>query len=172
MNEYSSVSFCHTLVTYFQWLRHYCRVSAQMKRGKWYCVYKPHQAVNVRGFINPIWCLGVNCTYPIFVLFFSLHFFFFSQGMQIRERAHCAYSVFPFIKKKKLPVSCLSWPVCHESFLTLVCSLLLFSKRISFLPVLKPCLVLFLCFLLTNWCLPFTPCLKPCLHFLPQFLDP
>ena len=65
MNEYGSVSFCHTLVTYFQWLRHYCSVSAEMKRGKWYCVYKPHLAVNMRGFINPIRCLGVkksSCT--------------------------------------------------------------------------------------------------------------
>ena len=35
------------------------------------------------------------------VLFFTLHFFSFSQGMQTRERAHCACSVFPFIKKKK-----------------------------------------------------------------------
>ena len=35
------------------------------------------------------------------VLFFTLHFFSFSQGMQTRERAHCARSVFPFIKKKK-----------------------------------------------------------------------
>ena len=33
---------------------------AQMKRGKWYCVYKPHPAVNVRGFINPIRRLGVK----------------------------------------------------------------------------------------------------------------
>ena len=31
-----------------------------MKRGKWYCVYKPHPAVNVRGFINPILRLGVK----------------------------------------------------------------------------------------------------------------
>ena len=60
MNEYGSVSFCHTLVTYFQWLRHYCRVSAQMKGGKWYCAYKPHPAVNLRGFINPIRHLGVK----------------------------------------------------------------------------------------------------------------
>ena len=30
-----------------------------------------------------------------------LQFFSFSQGMQTRERAHCARSVFPFIKKKK-----------------------------------------------------------------------
>ena len=34
---------------------------------------------------------------PIYVL---LHFFSFFQGMQTRERAHCARSVFPFIKKK------------------------------------------------------------------------
>ena len=34
-------------------------------------------------------------------LFFTLHFFSFSQGMQTRERAHCARSVFPFIKKTK-----------------------------------------------------------------------
>ena len=36
------------------------------------------------------------------VLFFTLHFFSFSQGMQTRERAHCARSVFPFIKKKDI----------------------------------------------------------------------
>ena len=35
------------------------------------------------------------------VLFFPLHFFSFSQGMQTRERAHYAHSVFPFIKKEK-----------------------------------------------------------------------
>ena len=35
------------------------------------------------------------------VLFFSLPFFSFSWGMQTRERAHCARSVFPFIKKKE-----------------------------------------------------------------------
>ena len=35
------------------------------------------------------------------VLFFLLHFFSFFQGMQTRERAHCARSVFPFIRKKK-----------------------------------------------------------------------
>ena len=40
--------------------------------------------------------------YFTIVLFFTLHFFSFSQGMQTRERAHCARSVFPFIKKKKL----------------------------------------------------------------------
>ena len=39
------------------------------------------------------------------VLFFTLHFFSFSQGMQTRERAHCARSVFPFIKKKKSTAS-------------------------------------------------------------------
>ena len=39
--------------------------------------------------------------YFTIVLFFTLHFFSFSQGMQIRERAHCARSVFPFIRKKK-----------------------------------------------------------------------
>ena len=38
--------------------------------------------------------------YFTIVLFFKLHFFSFSQGMQTRERAHCARSVFPFIKKK------------------------------------------------------------------------
>ena len=38
--------------------------------------------------------------YFTIVLFFTLHFSF-SQGMQTRERAHCARSVFPFIKKKK-----------------------------------------------------------------------
>ena len=37
--------------------------------------------------------------YFTIVLFFTLHFFSFSQGMQTRERAHCARSVFPFIKK-------------------------------------------------------------------------
>ena len=40
--------------------------------------------------------------YFTIVLFFTLHFFSFSQGMQTRERAHCARSVFPFIKKKKI----------------------------------------------------------------------
>ena len=39
--------------------------------------------------------------YFTIVLFFTLHFFSFSQGMQTRERAHCARSVFPFIKEKK-----------------------------------------------------------------------
>ena len=39
--------------------------------------------------------------YFTIVLFFTLHFFSFSQGMQTQERAHCARSVFPFIKKKK-----------------------------------------------------------------------
>ena len=39
--------------------------------------------------------------YFTIVLFFTLNFFSFSQGMQTRERAHCARSVFPFIKKKK-----------------------------------------------------------------------
>ena len=39
--------------------------------------------------------------YFTIVLFCTLHFFSFSQGMQTRERAHCARSVFPFIKKKK-----------------------------------------------------------------------
>ena len=39
--------------------------------------------------------------YFTIVLFFTLHFFSYSQGMQTRERAHCARSVFPFIKKKK-----------------------------------------------------------------------
>ena len=39
--------------------------------------------------------------YFTIVLFFTLHFFSFSQGMQTRERAHCARSVFPFVKKKK-----------------------------------------------------------------------
>ena len=39
--------------------------------------------------------------YFTIVLFFTLHFFSFSQGMQTRERANCARSVFPFIKKKK-----------------------------------------------------------------------
>ena len=39
--------------------------------------------------------------YFTIVLFFTLHFFSFSQGLQTRERAHCARSVFPFIKKKK-----------------------------------------------------------------------
>ena len=40
--------------------------------------------------------------YFTIVLLFTLHFFSFSQGMQTRERAHCARSVFPFIKKKKI----------------------------------------------------------------------
>ena len=39
--------------------------------------------------------------YFTIILFFTLHFFSFSQGMQTRERAHCVRSVFPFIKKKK-----------------------------------------------------------------------
>ena len=39
--------------------------------------------------------------YFTIVLFFTSHFFSFSQGMQTRERAHCARSVFPVIKKKK-----------------------------------------------------------------------
>ena len=39
--------------------------------------------------------------YFTIVLFFTLHFFSFSQGMQTRERAHCARSVFPFVKKKE-----------------------------------------------------------------------
>ena len=39
--------------------------------------------------------------YFTIVLFFTLHFFSFSQGMQTRERAHCGRSVFPFIKKEK-----------------------------------------------------------------------
>ena len=43
--------------------------------------------------------------YFTIVLLFTLHFFSFSQGMQTRERAHCARSVFPFIKKKKKKVS-------------------------------------------------------------------
>ena len=34
-----------------------------MERGKWFCVYKPHSAVNVRGFINPIRHLGFNVTF-------------------------------------------------------------------------------------------------------------
>ena len=53
------------------------------------------------------------------VLFFTLHFFSFSQGMQTRERAHCARSVFPFInKKKKLCVSvCIAInPTCRSYF--------------------------------------------------------
>ena len=44
--------------------------------------------------------------YFTIVLFFTLHFFSFSQGMQTRERAHCARSVFPFIKKKKKKIIC------------------------------------------------------------------
>ena len=39
--------------------------------------------------------------YFTIVLFFTLHFFSYSQGMETRERAHCARSVFPFIIKKK-----------------------------------------------------------------------
>ena len=42
--------------------------------------------------------------YFTIVLFFTLHFFSFSQGMQTREGARCARSVFPFIKKKKKKV--------------------------------------------------------------------
>ena len=38
----------------------------------------------------------------IFYKIVLLHFFSFFQGMQTRERAHFARSVFPFIKKKKL----------------------------------------------------------------------
>ena len=47
--------------------------------------------------------------YFTIVLLFTLHFFSFSQGMQTRERAHCARSVFPFIKKKKKNGSVGSW---------------------------------------------------------------
>ena len=43
--------------------------------------------------------------YFAIVLFFTLHFFSFSQGMQTLERAHCARSVFPFIKKKKKKIN-------------------------------------------------------------------
>ena len=48
--------------------------------------------------------------YFTIVLFFTLHFFSFSQGMQTRERAHCARSVFPFIKKKKKKTGIQIWP--------------------------------------------------------------
>ena len=48
--------------------------------------------------------------YFTIVLFFTLHFFSFSQGMQTRERAHCARSVFPFIKKKKKKNHLLGFP--------------------------------------------------------------
>ena len=48
--------------------------------------------------------------YFTIVLFFTLHFFSFSQGMQTRERAHCARSVFPFIKKKKKKKNCMLSP--------------------------------------------------------------
>ena len=34
-------------------------------------------------------------------LFCTFHYISFSQGMQTRERSHCARSVFPFIKKKR-----------------------------------------------------------------------
>ena len=40
-------------------------------------------------------------SFYIFYKIVLLHFFSFFQGMQTRERAHCARSVFPFIKKKK-----------------------------------------------------------------------
>ena len=42
----------------------------------------------------------INSFY-IFYIIVLLLFFSFFQGMQTRERAHCARSVFPFIKKKK-----------------------------------------------------------------------
>ena len=40
-------------------------------------------------------------SFQIFYKIVLLHFFSFFQGMQTRERAHFARSVFPFIKKKK-----------------------------------------------------------------------
>ena len=39
-----------------------------MKCRKWFCVYKPHPAVNVRGFINPIRHLGVNYSQALMLL--------------------------------------------------------------------------------------------------------
>ena len=43
--------------------------------------------------------------YFTIVLFFTLHFFSFSQGMQTRERAHCARSVPIHEKKKKKKIN-------------------------------------------------------------------
>ena len=57
--------------------------------------------------------------YFTIVLFFTLHFFSFSQGMQTRERAHCARSVFPFIKKKKKNMLKILW-YNHRAILAVV----------------------------------------------------
>ena len=57
--------------------------------------------------------------YFTIVLFFTLHFFSFSQGMQTRERAHFARSVFPFIKKKKL-FSCIAFIVVNSCLFYIV----------------------------------------------------
>ena len=63
--------------------------------------------------------------YFTIVLFFTLHFFSFSQGMQTRERAHCARSVFPFIKKKKKKkvsdLVCPAWSCLAPSFVLVLC---------------------------------------------------
>ena len=52
-----------------------------------------------------------NC----FTLYITL--FSFSQGMQTRERAHCARSVFPFIKKKRKKII---FSPCNLSFIQLL----------------------------------------------------
>ena len=76
--------------------------------------------------------------YFTIVLFFTLHFFSFSQGMQTRERAHCARSVFPFIKKKKKKKNC---PKCNKggkcvynlhSKITTYCILILHLNRFGY----------------------------------------
>ena len=71
--------------------------------------------------------------YFTIVLFFTLHFFSFSQRMQTRERAHCARSVFPFIKKKKKKVHpCCSVDSCYNSR-TPINSLICFKSLLKFL---------------------------------------
>ena len=55
--------------------------------------------------------------YFTIVLFFTLHFFSFSHGMQTRERAHCARSVFPFIIKKKKKNKKKKKKTFYESFI-------------------------------------------------------
>ena len=55
-------------------------------------------------FITLFRCFFIN-SFKIFYKIVLLHFFSFFQGMQTRERAHCARSVFPFIKKKKKKIS-------------------------------------------------------------------
>ena len=65
----------------------------------------------------------LDILYICFIL--SIAFLFLFLGMQTRERAHCARSVFPFIKKKKkkkkLKLDCLGqrmliFPRNHRSF--------------------------------------------------------